>query len=71
MMCVATTRRPLARGRKIGHVITAGEALQDEQSLTAISLSSGCSIAVESLIHSQNFSGRFSLYIADGKAIDS
>ena len=38
----------LARGWEIGHVVTAGEALSDAQSLTAISLCSACPISMKS-----------------------
>ena len=41
-MCVAINRRRPSKSRKNGHVVTAGEALSDEQKLTAISPCSGC-----------------------------
>ena len=49
----------VARSREIGDVVEVGEALSDEQAQTAISLCSGRSIDVESLVDSLNFPGRF------------
>ena len=46
---------------KLITLVTAGEALSVEQTPTAISLCSGCSIAVEALIHSQYFPEKFYL----------
>ena len=58
-MCVANfRRRPSKRSRNW----SAGEALSDEQTLTAISQCSGCPIAVEFLNYSENFPGGFSIY---------
>ena len=45
----------LARGRDIDHAVKAGKVPSVEQALTAFLLLSGCSIAVEYLIHSRLF----------------
>ena len=49
----------LVKGRENGQMVTAGEVLSDEPALTAISVYSHCSIAVDFLMPCQKFSGRF------------